>query len=62
MGSSKETGQKRAYIRAYQFAYSRIDAVEGDPSSHTAKGVIASNLRGEVANCNINADFWGIFH
>jgi hypothetical protein len=41
-------GVKRKYIRAYQFAYSRIDEVEGDPTSHTARGVIASNLRGEV--------------
>lgn len=48
MGSSKETGVKRKYIRAYQFAYSRIDVADGDPNSHTSRGIIATNLRGEV--------------
>ena len=48
MGSSKDTGVKRKYIRAYQFGYSRIDEAEGDPTSHTSRGIIATNLRGEV--------------
>eukprot|EP01048_Picozoa_sp_COSAG05_P018354 COSAG05_NODE_2669_length_2780_cov_1.727815_3_plen_328_part_00 len=39
--SSKETGVKRKYIRAYQFAYSRIEEAPGDPGSHLAIGASA---------------------
>lgn len=48
MGSSKDTGVKRKYIRAYQFAYSRIDEGDNDPNSHTSRGIVAMNMRGEV--------------
>jgi hypothetical protein len=36
------------YIRAYQFAYSRITAVRGDPHSHVGIGIVAADLRGAV--------------
>ena len=49
MASSKETGQKRTHIRAYQFAYSRIDSVDGDPNAHVARGVMASDMRGDLS-------------
>ena len=47
--SSKETGVKRKYIRAYQFAYSRIEEAPGDPGSHIAIG--ASALPHLLARC-----------
>jgi hypothetical protein len=51
------TGNKRKYIRAYQFGYSRITAVRGDPASHVAIGIIASDLRGEVPYALFNKLF-----
>jgi hypothetical protein len=51
------SGQKRSHIRAYQFAYSRIEDHPHDPHSHVARGIVASDLRGEIPTAAFNTLF-----